>query len=371
MKNVIHLVGAGLLSLSALSCQKGANEKISENNSGSRVTTKPANLKVHMKSVKVDAAAKTATFPLYAGWSRGVGRTYYIITEASDYNTAKRLGINFAPALKNAIGSKGAQKVWYEGKNVMFFPGFVNFRPRRSVTPNPTTGFPPAAFTPGSMGSANHSPLVVLPNNVVLNIGQVANRTGVHDRVVKIDYAKKEVTIQLVDGFYEGEAVLYITTDASADMPAALEAVTFAPALGEVPTLGIGALNSTSARKGLAIVVNGAKGAANGQRQGLESALSGDGAPLNVLQEEPENDVIVNNPYSPLWDAHLTVWTNKAISEGKRRRIIDVEEMKMLKDGGYIESFGGSGGPANPEMGGIKATGFIVNCPVVGTFVKE
>lgn len=50
----------------------------------------------------------------------------------------------------------------------------------------------------------------------------------------------------------------------------------------------------------------------NPQRQGLNSALKGEGSPLNVLG----GILHVATDCSPIWDFNLGVWTDAAIAEG-------------------------------------------------------
>ena len=72
---------------------------------------------------------------------------------------------------------------------------------------------------------------------------------------------------------------------------------------------------SKSARVGLVAFVNGQTGANNPQRQGLNSALMGDGDPLNVLRRTPNQ-----GGYSPLWDVFPAACTEPAIAAGLNLR---------------------------------------------------
>jgi hypothetical protein len=116
----------------------------------------------------------------------------------------------------------------------------------------------------------------------------------------------------------------------------------------------------TSARSAIIPVVNGPRGGNNPERQGLESALLGEGSPQNVTQEIPDNDI-----YSPMWDVHPVVWTDAAIAAGLRRQVRDHEEIADLFADGVLKSASFSTGPPNPSLEGLRAAGFISNCPVV------
>jgi hypothetical protein len=76
----------------------------------------------------------------------------------------------------------------------------------------------------------------------------------------------------------QGREVIYLSTDASDPLAAALENVPLAPAIGATPP---------AALAGLVAFTNGATGAENMQRQGLASAIKDGLSPLNVLQSFP------------------------------------------------------------------------------------
>ncbi len=129
----------------------------------------------------------TVTFPLRKGTAAG-HLVYYFITDASDQSVARALGVNFTPKLANAA-------------------------------------------------------LVQLPSGVVINAPQVgdgANANGADkahwaDKVESVDAVNNTVTYDETNGCYEDQSVHYISSDASAFGPAAIEDVTYAPALGNVP----------------------------------------------------------------------------------------------------------------------------------------
>lgn len=286
----------------------------------------------------------TVTLPLFEGRSGGLP-IWYILTEASDGEIADEFGIARADKLENALGTAAVQRGFRDAQGLINFPASVDFSPERVVAGDPETGFPPLQALPGSIGEPGYSPLVTLDDQIVLNASHVANGSGIHDRVVSIDFAAGTVRYELVDGFARDNAVLYITTDASAEVPAALEGVTFAPALNAAPF--VGGDGTDSARASLAAVVNGATGVDNPDRQGLNSALFGEGDPLNNLAWLPNQ-----GRYSPLWDVFLT-----AFADGVRPRLqthfFDIED---LGEDGLVTAPDGS--PWGPS-------GFIVNCPII------
>lgn len=292
----------------------------------------------------------TVTLPLYRGLSHGQ-TVYYVITDASDGNSADSLGVNTAQKLANARGTTAVQRVTVVN-GVINFPATVDFSPLRQVTPGPQ-GFPPSAAQPGAVGEPGYSPLIQLPDGTVLNAPQIKNDSGQADKVVSIDTATMKVTYRETNGFQGGKPVKYVSFDASNPVAAALEDVTLAPALNAAPSAGDD--STASSRASLAAFTNGRTGAANPQRQGLNSAILDGLDPLNVLRWNPSQ-----GRYSPLWDVHLAQWTAAAIVGGQNVRQNDWGDVQGLVSHGLVVSFNGTApgttfGPA----------GFIVNCPIV------
>ena len=176
---------------------------------------------------------------------------------------------------------------------------------------------------PGSTGQAGYSPLVRLPGGTVINAPQIANASGLHDKVVSISTATGKVTLRETEGRARGNVGHYVSTDASKAGPAALEGSTLAPRLDAAPTPG--ADGTDSSRASLAAFTNGRTGADNPQRQGIASALADGLDPLNVLAWLPQQ-----GRYSPLWDVHLSEWTPAAKAAGRdlrQSRFADVEDL--------------------------------------------
>jgi hypothetical protein len=108
--------------------------------------------------------------------------------------------------------------------------------------------------------------------------------------------------------------VLYLSSEASVTQIAALENATYAPNLAAAPVAGNDD-PSVSSREPIIPIVNGLRGVDNPQRQGLQSAVAGEGDPLNIIREEPEcsDPAVPANcsalGYSPTWDVHPVAWT--------------------------------------------------------------
>jgi hypothetical protein len=311
--------------------------------SGTGATPGPNNLFI---TSAVEHPDGTVTLPLHRGVTNGQ-TVYYVITDVSDGNLAAQVGVNKAPKLANAATSGAVEKVSIVN-GIVNFPATVDFSPVHQLTPGPT-GFPPATAQPGAVGQPGYSPLIELPNGTVEDAPQIANASGQADKVVSIDPAAGTVTYRETAGFQGGKPLLYASFDSSSPVAAAIEDVTYAPALDQAPTIGDD--STASSRASLAAFVNGQTGAANPQRQGLNSALLDGLSPLNVLRWNP-----TQGRYSPLWDVHLAQWTAAAIATGQNLRQTDFGNVQNLADAGLLTGPGGA--PFGPS-------GFIVNCPIV------
>ena len=288
-------------------------------------------------------ADHTVTLPLHKGRS-GNQTVWFVVTEASDSNHAEDWRASVSAKLLNARRTAAVQKVTLAADGSVVFPATVDFSPSRVVRPGPA-GFPPDEAAPGAVGNPGYTPLIQLPDGAVLNAPQVANDTGHADKALVVDTTRRLVRYQLTDGFSRGNRVVYASTEASDPGAAAIEDVTFAPALNAAPFAG--GDGTDSARASLAAFTNGPTGDSNPQRQGLNSALLGEGDPLNVLAWLPQQ-----GRYSPLWDVHLTQWAPGQV----RTRQTEFAHVEDLAESDKVTGFpAGRWGPS----------GFIVNCPII------
>ena len=313
--------------------------------------------------------AATATLPLYRGLSPRGADVFYIITDASDFEVARQMGINYAPKMAKAAGTPGAQAVTL-ANGVMQFKGDVDFAPVYQVTPGDApTYFPPKSFKPGAVGDAEWSSMAVLPSGTVLNVQMVQNASGKHDRLTAIDVARRTATMSLLDGVHDGKQYYYhLVTDVSADLPAVLEKGVFTPRLAKVPAFGQSRPGDNSALLGFSPVLNGTTVKGSGQDQGFSTSLANGGIdPINVFPIPPRNgDRSRNNNYSPLWDAHVSMWTPAAVRAGKVRRIHSLGELAgLIKSGMMTDAMINPPGAGNPFIGGLRSTQAIINCPVI------
>jgi len=326
---------------------------------------------VLMKSGHIDLEKGTVTLPLRRGRLASGKPVWFIITDTTDENLSNLHGVNYAPKMAYGETSMAARAVTIEKDGTFVFnTGSVDFSPRLSIVPGPANApFPPKSFQPGAVGDATYTPLVkvanaakdVLLNAPVLSMASEAELNAmcggkvdydkVHDKVTAICPSEGTVTIKLTLGFTFDKPIQYISTEANDPLVATLENAIYTPALNGLPSMLEDASPGESAER-IVVVVNGPTGKDNPHRQGLVSALSGEGGPLNVLGGIPT----INLDYSPLWRVFPAVWTDEAIQKGYRYRMTSALQAAEMSTRGYLKSLDG---------GDFRAVGFIVNCPVV------
>jgi len=302
-----------------------------------------------LKSAVENADYTEVTLPIFEGQRNGE-TVWFVVTESSDKADAEARGVHYSPKMANGKGTLAVQPVGMMNGKVQFL-GSVDFAPERVVVPS-ATGFPPKEAKPGAIGEALYTPLIQLPNGIVLNAPQIKNNSGQHDRLIRIDLKKRTATFRMTDGFYQGRRVHYTSFNASDPGVAAIEAANYTPNLKQLPNKGSN--SPSSALTGLAPVVNGPTGKGNPQRQGLSSALMGEGDPLNIVQEIPFGDRAL--AYSPMWDVHATVWAQVAMPVSSSIQLTDFTEVEKKAYAGYIS------GPEGKPWGSL---GVVVNCPII------
>ena len=373
-------------------------------------------------AIQVDLSKETVRLPLYKGIAyKGTPQqetVWYVLLDASDQGLAHDLGVNYAPKLANiAIGDPAAvQKVTLEsptpdqnkfGQAVVDFQGAPDFSPTRIATPGPN-GFPLANFQPGAVAGPGYSPFIrIKGSNVVYNAPIVAtgdgpsfdvtHHTNTGDRVLGIhlagpqpqgQYQDNWVDLLFVKGFDAGQPILYLSTDAGQPLTSVLERSTYVPALDQAAYNG-GDDFLGSARERLFGFINGQTGHDNPNAQGFENlvkdghasedasagntALINDlrngGDLLNVFGDFPTlSDPRHADAYSPLWDAQLGLWTDKAVKEGLNTRQIDENQVFNLAASRPDLLTGVN--PATGQPAPYGASGVDINCAVIGFTAK-
>ena len=362
-------------------------------------------------ALQVDLDRETVRLPLYKGKANGE-TVWFVLLDASDAGLAHNHGINYAPKLANlAIGCpECVQEVTLDsptpaanpfGQAVVNFQGAPDFSPTRIAEPGPN-GFPLARFQPGAAAGPGYSPFIrIAGSNVVYSAPIVAtgdgpfdveHHTNTGDRVLGIhiappsppgQYLESWVDVLFVKGFDAGEPIVYISTDAGQPLTAVLERSTYVPALDKAAYNG-GDDFLGSARERLFAFVNGQTGVDNREAQGfvhlvkdghasedasasnraLIDALRTGGDLLNVFGDFPTlEDPRHADAYSPLWDAQIGQWTDKAIQQGFDKRQIDEVVVFNLAATRPDLITGPGGAP-------YGATGTDINCAVIGFIDK-
>jgi hypothetical protein len=368
-------------------------------------------------AIQVDLSKETVRLPLYKGVAyKGTPNqetVWYVLLDASDSGLAHDLGVNYAPKLANiGIGDPEAvQTVTLEsptpdqnkfGQAVVDFQGAPDFSPTRIAQPGPN-GFPLASFQPGAVAGPGYSPFIrVAGSDVVYNAPIVAtgdgpfdvtHHTNTGDRVLGVyiappsppgQYLDSYADLLFVKGFDAGQPILYLSTDAGQPLTSVLERSTYVPALDKAAYNG-GDDFLGSARERLFGFVNGQTGPDNPNAQGfvnlvkdghasedasasntaLINALRNGGDLLNVFGDFPTlSDPRHADAYSPLWDAQLGLWTDKAIKEGVNTRQID--EVQVFNLAATHPDLLTGINPATGQPVPYGATGVDINCAVIG-----
>jgi hypothetical protein len=369
-------------------------------------------------AIQVNLSNETVRLPLYPGDApvpdfSETEHVWYILLDASDAGLAHDLGLNFAPKLADmGISCPACVQTVTEdnpspqdnpfGPAVIHFQGAPDFSPTRIAEPGPN-GFPLANFQPGAVAGTGYSPFIkIAGSDVVYNAPIVAtgdgpfdvvHHTNTSDRALNINIAgpsapgqfnESYVDMLFVKGFDAGQPIVYMSTDAGQPLTAVLERATYVPALNEASFNG-GDDFLGSARERLFGFINGQTGADNPNAQGFihlakdgmvsEDASLGNTAFINALRQGGDllnvfgdfptlADPRHSQAYSPLWDAQLGLWTDKAVQEGLNTRQIDENVVFNLADQRPDLLTGVNPVTGQPQSYG--SDGVNINCAVIG-----
>ncbi|HEY7537289.1 MAG TPA: hypothetical protein VH721_04830 [Gaiellaceae bacterium] len=367
-------------------------------------------------AIQVSLSKESVRLPLYKGTADGE-TVWYVLLDASDAGAAHNLGVNYAPKLANiGIGcAECVQTVTLDapspvenrfGQAVVHFEGAPDFSPTRIAEPGPN-GFPLASFQPGAVAGPGYSPFIRIAGSqtvysapiVATGDGpfDVERHTNTGDRVLGVHiagpsapgrYAESWVDLLFVKGFDAGEPIVYISTDAGQPLTAVLERSTYVPALDSAAYNG-GDDFLGSARERLFGFINGQTGANNEESQGfvhlikdghasedasasntaLIDALRNGGDLLNVFGDFPTlKDPRHAEAYSPLWDAQLGLWTDKAVTQGLNKRQVD--EVEVFNLAATRPDLLTGVDPATGQPAPYGADGVDINCAVIGFIDK-
>lgn len=246
----------------------------------------------------------TVTLPLYPGHNADGTEAWYVLTDTTNKEIADQMGLIFSAKLRYADKYGAVRTATLDGNAAFIFDaGTIDFSPVKSLVPGSPVPFPPQSYSPGSVADALYSPIVRTPDNVYYNAPVVAfgvsaavlqqwaggnpDYSVVHDKVVSINPANYTVTLDMTNGFSFSKPIFYLSTDASDALVATLESSTYAPALQGVNQTDrdIDSIPGQGNER-LGLVVNGPvnpfPGTVHPYRQGVYSAIDGQGDPLNV-----------------------------------------------------------------------------------------
>ena len=379
---------------------------------GQRTGLLPRNHLTEQSAIDVNLSKESVRLPLYKGNANGK-TVWFTLLDASDAGAAHDLGVNYAPKLANVgIGCPGCvQTVTLDsptptenrfGQAVVNFQGAPDFSPTRVAEPGPT-GFPLAKFQPGAVAGPGYSPFIRIAGSSIVYSApivatgdgpfDVVHHTNTGDRVLGIHIAgpsqpgrfnESWVDLLFVKGFDAGQPIVYVSTDAGQPLTAVLERSTYVPALDRAAYNG-GDDFLGSARERLFGFINGQTGASNPQSQGfvhlikdghasqdasasntaLINALRNGGDLLNVFGDFPTlKDPRHAQAYSPLWDAQLGLWTQKAVDQGLNKRQID--EVQVFNLAATRPDLLTGIDPATGKPAPYGSVGVDINCAVIG-----
>ena len=358
-------------------CEKRLLQLIADENKDNRdiynpetAVVFPANANMYVASalgLNLKYRDAWVTLPLYRGRLPNGDDGYYIVTEASDPDISVMMGVNFSPRMANMGDGSGYQIVDIDKNGLMIFKGNIDFNHKRAVIPAVDNSFPPLVAKAGAYADNKWSSFVILPDGVILNVQMVHNKSGYHDRIRRIDVDKRKVDMVLLDGFQDGQPYFYhLVTDVSVEIAAALENGVVVPKLANIPSFSSTGDETKSACFAFSPVLNGPM--TLGNEQGFMVSIANKGLdPINVFPYGPDNTNLTNsNWYSPMWDAHVSQWSDVAVKQGQVRRITSFDDLQSLIRNGIVTSaFINPPGPPNPTIFGLRATQAHINCPVI------
>ena len=363
-------------------------------------------------ALQVDLSKESVRLPLYRGDANGQ-TAWFVLLDASDAGAAHDLGINYAPKLANlgigcadcvqtvSLDAPSPQQNRF-GQTTVHFQGAPDFSPTRIAQPGPN-GFPLAQFQPGAVAGPGYSPFIRIDGSPTVYSAPIVatgdgpfdvdHHTNTGDRVLGVhiagpsqpgQFAESWVDMLFVKGFDAGQPIVYISTDAGQPLTAVLERSTYVPALDKAAYNG-GDDFLGSARERLFGFINGQAGPDNKQAQGFVhltkdghvgedasaantafiDALRNGGDLLNVFGDFPtETDPRHAQAYSPLWDAQLGLWTNKAVQQGLNTRQID--EVQVFNLAATRPDLLTGVDPATGQPAPYGSVGVDINCAVIG-----
>ena len=189
----------------------------------------------------------------------------------------------------------------------------------------------------------------------MLDAPQIANASGQSDTVTNLDIAHNRVTLKLLRGWFDGTPVLYVRTDASAVLVAALEASTYAPNLNTAPRPRLRRRQAPPApRSSPSSTARSPDPTGRASSRPCSPAKTRSTSPSHSPALPTTRRSGTSTPSS----GHQT-----AIKDGKQVELTSAAQVTKDFKAGLLTSAGK--GPANSSLGGLRAIGFISICSTV------
>src|SRR5690348_16193502 len=134
--------------------------------------------KLFLTSGRVDLAREVVRLPLHRGRLSSGETVWFVLTDVSDLDTSRKMGLTWASSLSKAKELPSTRVAEMdESNNFTFKSGRVDFSPVQTLTAGETPNFfPPRSARAGSVGDAHYSPLVRVANrnDIVFNAPMIA-----------------------------------------------------------------------------------------------------------------------------------------------------------------------------------------------------
>ena len=126
--------------------------------------------KLFLTSGQVDLAREVVRLPLHRGRLSSGETVWFVLTDVSDFDTSRKMGLTWAPSLSKAKDLASTRTAEMdESNNFTFKLGRVDFSPVQTLTAGKAPNFfPPGLARAGSVGDAHYSPLVRVANRMTL-----------------------------------------------------------------------------------------------------------------------------------------------------------------------------------------------------------
>src|ERR1041384_3400549 len=156
MSRRIPMIAAAAIATCTFSVAVLAQSPTSSASSAANIT------KLFLTSGQVDLAREVVRLPLHRGRLSSGETVWFVLTDVSDFDTSRKMGLTWAPSLSKAkdLASTRAAEM-DESDNFTFKSGRGDFSPTQTLVAGKAPNFfPPRMARGGAIGDAHFSPLV-------------------------------------------------------------------------------------------------------------------------------------------------------------------------------------------------------------------